>query len=148
MPKIFDWPPVWLGLGLVAVWALARALPLPLFGLAGDVAGVVLVVAGLGLMALAARTMVQARTTVIPRRVASSLVTTGVFRISRNPIYLGDSLILVGTCLILDTMLGFAVVPLFVWPINTRFIDAEEAGLAREFGQEYRDWCAAVRRWV
>lgn len=148
MPKILDWPPIWLGLCLGAAWGIARAVPMRLFGVAGDVGGAVLGLGGLVLMALAAREMSRARTTVIPRRVASSLVTSGVFQISRNPIYLGDSLILVGACLILDSVLGFALVPLFIWTINARFIEGEESTLAREFGKDYLDWCAAVRRWV
>ncbi|MGB3277965.1 MAG: isoprenylcysteine carboxylmethyltransferase family protein [Pseudorhodobacter sp.] len=146
--KLIDWPPVWLGLCLVVVWGLARAMPLPLFGVAGDVGGGLLVVAGLALMALAVWEMVRARTTVIPRRSASQLVTSGVFQFSRNPIYLGDSLILIGACLILDSALGLMLLPIFVWIINTRFIEGEEAGLSREFGNEYKDWSAAVRRWV
>jgi protein-S-isoprenylcysteine O-methyltransferase Ste14 len=123
-------------------------MPLDLFGVAGDVGGGILVLAGLGLMALAAWEMTRARTTFVPRRVASQLVTSGVFRLSRNPIYLGDSLVLIGACLILGNPLALAVLPLFVWIINTRFIEGEEASLTREFGNEYKEWCAAVRRWV
>lgn len=148
MIRLIDWPPVWLGLCLAVVLAMARAVPVPLFGVAGDVGGGFLVVAGLLLMALAAWEMVRARTTVIPRRAPSQLVTAGVFRLSRNPIYLGDSLILIGTCLILDCALGLVLLPVFVWIINTRFIEGEEAGLSRKFGNEYKDWSAAVRRWI
>ena len=148
MPKLFDWPPVWLGLCLMAAWGLAQAVPLRLFGVAGDLGGGALVLAGLGLMALAMWEMGRARTTIIPRRAASSLVTSGVFRLSRNPIYLGDSLVLIGACLILDTFVGLALVPLFISIINTRFIEGEEARLRQEFGNKYETWSAAVRRWV
>jgi protein-S-isoprenylcysteine O-methyltransferase Ste14 len=148
MLRLFDWPPLWLGMFLAIAWGVAPVMPLHLFGMAGDVGGAALVLAGFGLMVLAAWEMARARTTVIPRRTASHLVTSGVFRISRNPIYLGDTMILVGACLILDTVLGFALVPLFIWVINSRFIEGEEASLAQEFGKDYKDWCAAVRRWV
>lgn len=148
MTKLFDWPPVWLGLHLVAAWGVAQVVPLKIFGVAGDVGGALLVLAGLFLMALAVWEMGRARTTIIPRRVARSLVTSGVFRFSRNPIYLGDSLVLMGVCLSLDTILGLALVPLFVWTINARFIEGEEASLRQEFGSTYKNWSAVVRRWV
>lgn len=148
MFRVFDWPPVWLGLCLLAVWGLARAVPLQVFGVAGDVGGALLIVAGLALMTLAAWEMGRVRTTVIPRRVARHLVTEGVFRFSRNPIYLGDVLVLMGACLVLDTVLGIALVPLFVWIITTRFIEGEEVVLARVFGEDYAKWSAVVRRWV
>ena len=148
MGKLLDWPPVWTGVCLVLIYGISRAIPLRLFGGVGDVGGGLLVLAGLALMALAAWEMVRARTTVIPRRTASALVTSGVFRFSRNPIYLGDSLVLVGACLILDSAPGLITLPLFIWIINTRFIEGEEAALSREFGNEYKMWCAAVRRWV
>ncbi|WP_022703416.1 methyltransferase family protein [Pseudorhodobacter ferrugineus] len=148
MLKLFDWPPVWLGLCLAAAWGLAQAVPLRLFGAVGDVAGVMVVLAGLAIMAMAVWEMGRARTTVIPRRAASQLITSGVFGFSRNPIYLGDSLVLIGACLMFDTVLGFALVPAFVWVINQRFIEGEEAHLTQAFGDEYREWCAKVRRWV
>lgn len=148
MPRMLDWPPVWLGLCLAAAWGLAQAVPLRLFGAAGDVAGAMLVLAGLVLMALAVWDMGRARTTIVPRRAARQLVTSGVFGFSRNPIYLGDSLVLMGACLMFDTVLGFVLVPVFVWVINTRFIEGEEAHLAQVFGEDYSNWCAKVRRWV
>lgn len=148
MLKLFDWPPVWLGLGVIAAAALARAVPFGLFGAAGDVGGGILVAAGLCLMALAVWEMGRVRTTVIPRRAASRLVTAGVFGFSRNPIYLGDALVLIGACLMFDSVLGLLLVPAFVWIINTRFIDGEEAHLTAAFGDDYREWCANVRRWV
>lgn len=148
MLRFFDWPPVWLGLCLAVAWGLAWAVPLRLFGVAGDVGGGILVTMGFGLMILAVWEMGRARTTVVPRRAASSLVTSGIFGFSRNPIYLGDALVLMGACLMLDTVLGIALVPLFVWIINTRFIDGEEAHLTKSFGDAYRAWSGAVRRWV
>lgn len=148
MGKLLDWPPIWTGWCLLGVWGLGRALPFPVFGRAGDIGGGLLVLAGFALMGLAVWEMMQARTTVVPRRVPSALVTSEVFRFSRNPIYLGDSLVLIGACLILDSLAGLILLPLFVWIINTRFIKGEEAALRRDFGNEYKAWSAAVRRWV
>jgi protein-S-isoprenylcysteine O-methyltransferase Ste14 len=146
--RVLDWPPIWLLGCLAAAWGLSWAVPLGLFGAAGAWAGWGLIVAGLALMGLAVLEMVRARTTVIPRRTASRLVTSGVFRLSRNPIYLGDALVLLGACLIFNSALGLIFVPAFIWIITKRFIEGEEAGLAREFGAEFDSWSAAVRRWV
>jgi protein-S-isoprenylcysteine O-methyltransferase Ste14 len=92
--------------------------------------------------------MALARTTVIPRRDPSALVTGGVFGWSRNPIYLADAIVLTGAVLWLDAVLALPLVAVFVWLIQTRFIRDEEARLTLAFGPEFDLWAARVRRWV
>jgi hypothetical protein len=75
--------------------------------------------------------MARARTTVIPRRDPSALVTAGFSAWSRNPIYLADALILTGAILWLDAVLALPLLFSFVWLIQTRFIRDEEARLTR-----------------
>jgi protein-S-isoprenylcysteine O-methyltransferase Ste14 len=133
---------------LALIWWLSRALPLPVFGVAGDVGGALVVLTGLAFMALAVWEMGRLRTTIIPRRKAQALVTSGVFRLSRNPIYLGDALVLMGACLILDSLLGILLLPLFVWVINIRFIEGEEVHLQQAFGADFAAWSGQVRRWL
>jgi protein-S-isoprenylcysteine O-methyltransferase Ste14 len=146
MEKYLDLPPIWLAGFLAVVWALGGIGAV--FGWFGDVAGAALVGMGLALMGLAVQRMTQARTTVMPHRQASHLVTEGVFRFSRNPIYLGDVLILLGACLIWDAPLGIGLVPVFVLVIRARFILPEEATLAVAFGADFTAWAARVRRWL
>ena len=119
-----------------------------LFGPVGKMVGQALVLAGLLLMGAAALQMVLARTTVIPRRNPSALVTGGLFAWSRNPIYLADAIILTGAVLWLDTVLALPLIASFVWLIQTRFIRDEEARLTEAFGPEFDLWAARVRRWV
>jgi protein-S-isoprenylcysteine O-methyltransferase Ste14 len=95
----------------------------------------------------AAAQMVLARTTVIPRRDPSSLVTTGLFAWSRNPIYLSDLIILMGAILWLDAILALPLLVGFVWLIETRFVRDEEARLTAAFGPEFDLWAARTRRW-
>ena len=102
---------------------------------------------GLALMLGAAAQMVLARTTFIPRRNPQVLVTGGLFRLSRNPIYLGDVLILTGAILWLDVPLGLVVLAGFVALIQTRFILDEEARLRAGFGDEFMRWSERTRRW-
>lgn len=146
--RAFDWPPVWLA-GFVLL-ALLTAMPV-----AGGALGLVLVglggaavAVGLGLMGLAVREMTRARTTVIPGRDPSALVTRGVFRFSRNPIYLGDLLILAGISLVWQSWVGLALVPVLGWVLTRRFILHEEARLRAGFGAEAEAWMARVRRWL
>ncbi|WP_354001239.1 methyltransferase family protein [Tabrizicola flagellatus] len=144
--QAIDIPPSWLALHIAAAWAIARVLPLS-FGAAGRVLGPALVGLGLLLMAAAVLQMALARTTVIPRRNPSALVTGGVFSVSRNPIYLADALILLGAILWLDAVLALPLVAVFVWLIQTRFIRDEEARLAAGFGPEFDRWAARTGRW-
>lgn len=142
-----DIPPTWLALHLAAVWLLSWVSP-GFLGTFGRVAGAALVAVGLGLMALAIRQMARHRTTVIPRRDPSALVTSGVFSLSRNPVYLGDALILAGAVLWWDAVLALPLVASFVWLIQTRFIRDEEARLTLAFGPEFDLWAARTRRWL
>jgi protein-S-isoprenylcysteine O-methyltransferase Ste14 len=140
-------PPLWLALHLAAAWLLHWVSP-SVFGGWGAGLGKTLVLLGLLLMAAAVAQMALARTTVIPRRDPSALVTGGVFAWSRNPIYLGDALILLGAILWLDAILALPLVASFVWLIQTRFIRDEEARLTLAFGPEFDLWAARTRRWV
>lgn len=145
--QAIDIPPSWLALHIAAAWAIARLSP-AVFGAAGRTLGLALAGLGLLLMAAAVLQMALARTTVIPRRNPSALVTEGVFAVSRNPIYLADTLVLLGAILWLDAVLALPLVAVFVWLIQTRFIRDEEARLTLAFGPEFDLWAARTRRWI
>lgn len=144
--KWIDIPPVWLALCLVLTW-LSGALwqaGHPLL----SVVGTGLVVLGLALMVAAVWEMARRRTTPIPHMQPSALVSSGVFGLSRNPIYLGDALVLIGLALRWHAPLGLLLVPLFVWVIHRRFIFAEEARLSAAFGAEFDAYRRRTRRWI
>lgn len=146
--RSLDLPPVWLLGFLVLVWLLDPVLPWGLFGPVGPLVGAGLALIGFGLMGLALARMRRAGTTVIPRRDPEALVTDGVFRFSRNPIYLGDALVLAGAILWWDVPLAAPVLPLFMWIIQTRFILGEEARLRAAFGAAFEEWARRTRRWL
>jgi len=146
--KWIDLPPVWLALFAALGWAQAAWWPLGSFGAWGDWAGAALVALGLGLAVAAALEFRRARTTIIPHATPTAIVTSGVYRISRNPIYLGDALILAGLGLRWDSVLALVLVPVFVAVITARFIRPEEARLRARFGAEFEAWAARVRRWA
>lgn len=145
--KWLDIPPVWLVLHLMVVWALAPLDPFS-FGIAGvGPLGVFLLIGGLTLILISIWEMHQHRTTVIPHMEPKVLVSDGIFSVSRNPIYLGDALILAGVILRSDAPMLLILIPIFVLIIQRRFIRAEEARLLSAFGPEFEAYCANTRRW-
>jgi len=150
MLKWIDIPPVWLLAALVVVWAQATYLPMGLgFGGAwADFAGGLLVGAGLVLALLALYEMRRFRTTPIPHQEAERLVTTGIFSRSRNPIYLGDLMILAGLILRWDAVLSLPLLPIFLWILERRFVIPEENRLRRRFRADFARYCTKTRRWV
>jgi protein-S-isoprenylcysteine O-methyltransferase Ste14 len=144
-------PPVVVAIIGVVMWAVDRKLELGKFesALQTPVAGVLLIV-GLLLMFVAVASFFAAKTTVNPLRPsrASSLVTTGIFRISRNPMYLGDLLVLAALAVWLGNAVNVVLPVLFVWYIDRFQIIPEERALAKLFGENYAAYCSGVRRWL
>ena len=149
MRRWIDIPPVWLAVFLALAWLQADRLPL---GGAGwpvwDLLGGLCVGGGGLLMALAVLELRRARTTVIPHRDAEALVTTGIFRRTRNPIYLGDALILAGMVCYWAAWPSLLLVPLFVWLITDRFILDEESRLEARFGRAFETYATRTPRWL
>ncbi|WP_137700831.1 methyltransferase family protein [Marimonas lutisalis] len=141
---------MWLALCLGAAWWQAAHYPMGLSfgGALADFIGGVLVGAGLLLMALAFYEMRRQRTTVIPHREASALVQSGIFSRTRNPIYLGDALVLAGLIIYWDAVLSLPLVPIFVWWIERHFIIPEENRLRRKFRADFARYSQKTRRWV
>lgn len=148
--KWIDIPPVWLLAAVTATWVIGQAQP---FGLSlafpiTQLLGGLLVGAGVILMALAAIEMRKRRTTIIPHMEANSLVTSGIFKRTRNPIYLGDAAILAGLALRWDAVLALILVPIFIWIIEKRFIIREENMLRRKFHADFARYEQKTRRWI
>ena len=117
----------------------------------GRIPGVIFLVAGVGVAVAALSGFREARTTFDPHHVenASTLVTGGIYKFTRNPMYLGLACLLVGWGLwrgsILAAVLGTAVFVLFVTRMQ---IVPEERVLAEKFGSEYDDFASRTRRWL
>jgi protein-S-isoprenylcysteine O-methyltransferase Ste14 len=148
--KWIDIPPVWLLLAIIMAWVIADVQPswLAFDGPVMDLLGGLLVGGGIVLMLLAFAEMRKRQTTIVPHREADHLVTSGIFKRSRNPIYLGDALVLAGLALRWDAPLALILVPLFMFTITERFILHEEDGLRRKFRAEFARYCQKTRRWL
>ena len=148
--KYIDIPPMWLLGALVLAWLQSRYMTL---GLSLDWPLVQLLAglfdgAGIILISLAFIEMRKHRTTIMPRQTANALVTQGIFKRTRNPIYLGDTFILLGFVLAWDAVLSLSLVPVFVWIIETRYIVPEEDSLRRKFRLEFARYLQQTRRWM
>ncbi|MDH3263744.1 MAG: isoprenylcysteine carboxylmethyltransferase family protein [Paracoccaceae bacterium] len=146
--KMIDLPPLWLALFAALAWAQARLLPFGGFGGWGGPLGTALIVGGLALLAVAVVEFRRHRTTLNPHGEASALISTGIYRFSRNPIYLADALILSGLSLLWGALAGLVLVPAFMALIAARFIRPEEDRLRAAFGAAFEAWAARTRRWL
>lgn len=146
--RYVDIPPTWLGLALAVMVAEAQVTGGATVPAPAAILGWTFVMSGLGLMAGALLSFVGHRTSPIPHTDPVAIITTGVFRISRNPIYLGDALVLLGAGLILGAFATVVLLPAFVGLITHRFILPEEARLSRVFPEEWAAYSARVRRWM
>lgn len=92
----------------------------------------------------------QAKTTVNPVKPeeASSVVDSGIYRYTRNPMYLGLLVLLIGLSIYYQNLLSVALNIVFVMYMNRFQIEPEEAVLEKKFGEEYLDYKQSVRRWI
>lgn len=148
--KWIDLPPVWLAGCIALAWAQAQYLPLGLgFGpVWADLLGGLLVGGGLVLMALAVTEMRRQKTTLMPHETPSRLVQSGIFTRSRNPIYLGDVMVLAGLILYFEAVLALPLIPVLTWILEKRFIIGEENRMRRTFRSDWARYEQKVRRWV
>ncbi len=148
--KWIDIPPVWLLAFLLAAYFLGQSQPLDL-SIAHPVTqflAAVLVGGGLILMLLAITEMRRQKTTVIPHLEADQLVQSGIFKRTRNPIYLGDVMILAGFILRWDAPVALPLIPILLWVLEKRFVIPEENRLRRKFRQDFFKYTQKTRRWV
>jgi len=90
----------------------------------------------------------KARTTLDPHGSAQQLVTSGIYRFTRNPIYLGFLLMVIGLPLNSGLYWGIVLAPFYVFMMNRLIIQHEEAYLERKFGKTYTGYISRVRRWL
>ena len=90
------------------------------------------------------------KTTVSPvtPKNASALVSTGIYRYTRNPMYLGMLMLIIAIGLWIGNLMIIPASALFVWYITAYQIIPEEEALREKFGQAYDEYCNQVRRWI
>ena len=149
---VIPWPPVIYVAGIAISLILHALYPLPWFG--SPMSDILVAVGWLALLAFVAlfftaiRTMSKAKTPINPNAQPEHLVTSGPFGITRNPIYLADTLLLIGVGLVsgITWFLPLALIAAFL--TQKVAIEREERWLTDKFGKRYRDYAKRVRRWI
>lgn len=144
-------PPVLVALCMLLMWGVSRLFPGLDWTIPGSVAlAGLLAVAGVLIAVAGVMNFRQAKTTASPTAPERStvLVRSGIYRSSRNPMYLGLALVLAAWAVWLQSPMAFLVLPGFVLYINRFQIRPEERLLREKFGSEYTRYCQAVRRWL
>ena len=146
-PRIL--PPVYFFAALLVMAALHFGLPITrIIPTPFRYVGLLPLVAGIVSTLWAAIFFGKVGTPVKPFETSTVLVTTGLYRFTRNPMYLGLVLALAGAAILFGTLSPLLVIPIFIWHIRRRFILREEVFLEKLFGQAYRSYKANVRRWL
>lgn len=150
-PSRIPWPPILLVAAILVATMLGRSMPLTWPGvddLPARIAGLMIGVIAILLIVWAAWTMHRARTTILPHRGSDALVTSGPFWRFRNPIYLGDTMIIL--CLAELTKNIWFVPAAFAFAVLVTFLAIlpEERYLEARFGDAYRAYKARSRRWL
>ena len=144
-------PPLVLLITGGTMWAVDGALPELRWTMAAHVVVAVgmLMLGGLAML-VAFVGFLKARTTVNPLNPdkTTALVTSGIYRYSRNPIYLGDVLVLFGWSMYLQSAAALVLIALFVMYINRYQIEPEENALLEKFGQHFESYKRTTRRWI
>ena len=149
MNKIKIYPPLFALLLILTMVALHYTLPQPqLISPPINALGFILIAGGMSMNLWSAAWFRKKRTTIDPHGNAIYLAQEGLYRVSRNPMYLGLLIVLLGVSIYLGSLLSFLAPPLFAWIVTLRFIHREEQALLDCFGEEYVQYKARVRRWI
>jgi protein-S-isoprenylcysteine O-methyltransferase Ste14 len=132
-------------IGMLLEWLMPTSF-VP--GMTGPALGIVFVLGGSGLMAVAMRYFRLAGTRIETYLPSTELVTAGPYQLSRNPIYVAMTLIYVGLALAADALWPLAVLPLLLVVLHFGVVRREEAYLEHKFGDAYHAYRARVRRWI
>ena len=142
-------PPFYFGVAFGAGMLVHGAFPLNVPGRpASAFAGAALLVAGLALDLAGVAAVITHRTTIVPHRPVAALITGGVYRWSRNPMYTGLAVTVAGGALLAGTWWPLLLLPLAMLAVTLLAITPEETYLAGRFGSIYAEYRGRVRRWL
>ena len=144
-------PPVVFAMAAIAMWWIGRNFEIGQYSFSyGTELGILLIAIGLTIVGISLRSFAVAGTTPNPiqPKKASELVTSGIYSISRNPMYLGDAIALAGIAVWVGSVLNLLPLAIFIAYIDRFQIAAEEQALAVIFGDHYAAYCRRVRRWL
>ncbi len=110
--------------------------------------GIIIFLGGIVVGGRAIMSFRAAKTNINPMRKPDKLVTSGLYRVSRNPMYLGQVLLLTGLAIYLGSAADLVIAAAFFLIMDLWYIRREEAVMLATFGSDYEDYCKRVRRWL
>jgi protein-S-isoprenylcysteine O-methyltransferase Ste14 len=150
-PSSFPWPPVLFVAAILLAIAGGRLSPLEWPGLddlPARIIGLAIGAAGIALIVWALITFAREKTTVMPDKPATHLITSGPFRFFRNPIYLGEAFLLLGLAELSKNVWFVIAAMLFAAFVTWLAILPEERHLEARFGEAYTSYKSKTRRWI
>ncbi len=142
-------PPTYFLAAIVLMAALHWSAPVvSVIATPWNLVGILPLALGVVLNLMADRAFAKHQTTVKPFEQPRVLVTSGVFRFSRHPMYLGMVLMLIGIALLMGSLSPFLIVGVFALLVDRLFITAEGAMLSATFGEDWANYKRSVRRWL
>lgn len=142
-------PPAYYAAAFATGMLLQRAVPLDIPGRpTSALVGAAILVAGLALDAAGVASVIAHRTTIVPHRPVAKLITSGIYRFSRNPMYTGLAVVVAGGALVAGTWWPLVFLPLALLAVRQLAIKPEETYLAERYGSVYDDYRLRVRRWL
>ncbi len=150
-PKVYIPPPLLYVATFVLAVLIQKLLPLGIDffqSTLSKIIGSVIILIGLFFNFPALRQFFKTKNTLVTIKPANSLQTTGIFTVSRNPMYIGFMLFYMGLSFIIGNWWNFILLPFLFTLIQEYVIKREERYLDRRFGQQYLDYKSKVRRWL
>lgn len=142
-------PPTYMLIAMLVMIALHFVLPLAIIiPSPWNLLGIIPIGLGAYIAVAAEKAFQEVKTTATPFVESAVLVTNGMYRLSRNPMYLGFLLVLFGIPILLRSVTPFAVIPVFMAVIQVLFIMNEERMLTAKFGARYTEYVKNTRRWL
>lgn len=142
-------PPTYVYLSIGAMLLLHFTVPVvKIIHQPWNLLGIIPVIVGLGLNLVGDNAFKKCKTTVKPFEESTTLITSGVFQISRNPMYLGFVLIMSGIAIFMGSLTPYAIIIVFIMLIDNVFIRVEEIMLEEKFGKSWLEYKRKVRRWI
>jgi protein-S-isoprenylcysteine O-methyltransferase Ste14 len=148
-PGVIAFPPALYGVTLAIGLGLSFIFPVSFFSLTISLPLAALAMIGAGWFSTSAfRTMKRAQTAIAPAKPATAIVSDGVFRLSRNPLYLSLTLLYIAISLICNALWALLLLLPLLVVVQIGVIQREEVYLERKFGDEYLRYKTQVRRWL
>lgn len=143
------YPPIMVLVGAILQLLIARYFAAPIvLAPIWTYIGIALMVIGFIPIPVISRAFKQNETGIKPDTIPTAFLETGLFRYSRNPIYVGMSMFLTGIALITGNLYGLLIVVVFIFAVQEMWIRKEEVNLEQQFGDTYRAYKQRVRRWI